>query len=125
MDNFEAILNAEIVEVGRVPDARIVSRTKEIADILEDYFSDRNTLTPLVGTSYDVISFNGELEESGGFSLYVAIKEDDRSVEEELVVWNKSKNIYISIRGTLDKADFEYAFKRGDGNEKNSSNSST
>ena len=114
MSDFTAILNAEIVEAGRVPDARVVSRTKEIADILEDYFSDRNTLTPLVGTAYDVISFQGEVRDGVGFNLYVSVTQKDRSVEEELVVWDKESNYYLTIRGTLKPEDFEYAFKRGE-----------
>lgn len=112
MSDFEAILNAEIVEAGRIPDHKVIARTKEIADILENYFSDRNTLTPLVGISYDVITFSGDLEESGGFSVYISLRKGYNSVEEELVVWNEKANININIRGTLGKVDFDYAFQR-------------
>ena len=112
MSDFEAILNAEIVECGRVPHSKVISRAKRLADILEDHFSDRNTLTPVVSPNEDLITWNGEIDEDRGFSLFVSIRKDDQSVEEELVVWHKPDNVYISIRGTLAIKDFDYALNR-------------
>jgi hypothetical protein len=113
MSDFEALLNKEIVDSGRVPDARVISRALRLSEVLEDYFEDRNTLTPVVSPNEDVITWRGTLDEKdSGFDLTVSIRPEDKSVEEELVVWYKADNIYLSIRGTLAVRDFEYALKR-------------
>lgn len=112
MSDFEAILNAEIVEAGRVPAFAVISRAKVLAEILENHYSDRATLTPVVSPNEDLITWNGEIDEGRGFSLFVYIKKEDQSVEEELVVWHKPDTIYMSIRGILAVKDFEYALNR-------------
>lgn len=112
MAELEAILNKEIVDSGRVPDARVISRALRLSEVLEDYFEDRNVLTPVVSSNEDVITWRGELKEGSGFDLTISIRPEDKSVEEELVAWYKADNIYVSIRGTLAVSDFEFALNR-------------
>lgn len=112
MKQFEAILNAEIVESGRIPDARVIARTKELADMLETHYADRNILTPTVSPHYDVISFGSELTDDSGFTLQVSLKKEDNTIEEELIVWHKDENIFINVKGTLGIRDFEYSLNR-------------
>lgn len=111
MTDFENILNAEIVESGRVPDARIIKRATELVEVLEDYFNTVSVLTPIVSAQEDLITFQEPTEEVG-FSLFISVKRKDNSVEEELVVWNKIDNFYLTFTGTLKESDFQYAFKR-------------
>lgn len=111
MTDFENILNAEIIESGRIPDSRIIARAKELVEILEGYFSNVSVLTPVVSSQEDLITFQEPTEEVG-FSLYISVKKKDNSVEEELVVWNKIDNFYLTFTGTLKESDFQYAFKR-------------
>jgi hypothetical protein len=112
MSDFEALLNAEIVEAGRVPDIRVVSRARRIGEILEEHYPDRNTMTPSVSPSDDIIIFTGEITDDSGFKLTVLIKEDDQKVEEQLIVWHSADNVFINIKGTLAVKDLEYALNR-------------
>ncbi len=114
MTDFDSLLNAEIVESGRVPSPKVVARARTLGNVLENHYSDRNTLTPVVSPNDDEVSWNGEIgdEEGRGFKLIIRVREDDQEVEEELIVWHKPDDIFIKVKGILAVKDFEYALNR-------------
>lgn len=110
MSDFVALLNAEIVEAGRIPHPKVIERAKEVAEMLEDYYSDRNTLTPLVNPSEDIISFGSADGEKNGFLFYISFIKEKQELEDELVVWDAATNHYISIKGKVIQRDLDYVF---------------
>jgi hypothetical protein len=109
MTDFEALLNKEIVESGFVPDSSIIDRALELGALLEEHFSDVNTLKPVLTEGSNTITYFDK-DEDGGFALYISFNRREYKVDEELVRWTKDFN--ASIRGKLTKEDFEYVFSR-------------
>lgn len=111
-DFFNALLHSEIIEAGRIPDSRVVERSKEIFKFLEPYFeNDLNVLKPLVSSHSDIIIFN-DLANEIGFSIYIYIDKSFNRLEEELTFWNREENLSINIKGSLTKQDFKLVFER-------------
>lgn len=112
MSDFDTLLNAEIVEAGRVPDVSVVERTRTLYPFIEKYYPNQlNVVKPIVSTHSDIIMFTDD-NQIEGFALYIYKEKMGAKLEEELVYWNNEENRYCTVRGTLQEKDFDYVFAR-------------